>query len=136
MLFTVYDIRDCLYDTERTQKLAKAIQLAVNQGDIVVDAGSGSGILALLALKAGAARAYAIESNNRQKKVIQNNARLNGLNKRLKIIIGDAKKVKIPEKVDLIVCELIHTGTFFEPQMQVINNLRKFLKPDGKIIPE
>lgn len=136
MKFTVYDIRDCLYDFERTKKLAEAIKKVVKKRDVVVDAGSGSGVLALLALRAGARKVFAIESNKRQRRVIRQNAEMNSLKDQVKVIIGDAKKVQLPEKVNVIICELIHTGTFFEPQMQVINNLKKYLHKDGIIIPE
>lgn len=135
MLFTVYDIRACLYDKKRTNYFAKAIKSVVKKNDTVVDAGSGSGILALLALKAGAGKVYAIESNPRQKKVILQNAKLNGFDNKIKVIIGDAAKVRLPEPVDVILCELIHTATFFEPQMQIINHLKKYLKTGGKTIP-
>jgi len=136
MLFTVYDIRECLYDAKRTESFAKAIKSTIKKGDIVVDAGSGSGILGLLALKYGAGKVYAIESNPRQKKIIENNARLNGFGGKIKVLIGDATKVRLPEKVDVILCELIHTATFFEPQMQIIDHLKAYLKPHGNIIPE
>ncbi len=39
---------DCLMDEERTQAFAKAIAATVQRDDVVVDMGTGSGVLAML----------------------------------------------------------------------------------------
>jgi predicted RNA methylase len=54
----------------------------------------------------------------------------------LVVLHGDASKIELPEKIDVLICELLCTGQFFEPQVQVINHLRKYFKPDTKIIPQ
>jgi predicted RNA methylase len=35
----------------------------------------------------------------------------------------------------VVICELLCTGQFFEPQVQVINHLRQYFKPTTQIIP-
>lgn len=92
MLFTPYDIRDCLYDEVRTKRFEEAIKRTVKRGDIVADAGSGTGILALLALKHGAKKVYAIELSKRHIEVIRQNATLNNFQDKIIIIKGDAVK--------------------------------------------
>jgi predicted RNA methylase len=62
-------------------------------------------------------------------------AKNNGLHDKFIIRNGDASKMKPDEKADVIICELLCTGQFFEPQIAVINNLRKYLKPGGRILP-
>lgn len=134
--FTPYEILLCLYDKKRTERFKKAINSVVKPGDICIDAGSGTGILALFAAKAGAKKVYAIEQNPRFIHVIKENAKRNGFEKIIKVIKADATKIKFPGKADIIISELMSTGLFFEPQMQVFDNLRKFLKKDGQMIPE
>ena len=36
---------------------------------------------------------------------------------------------------DSLICELLCTGQFFEPQVQVVNHLRRYLKEDASLIP-
>ena len=134
--FTPYEISLCLYDKERTKRFAKAIEKTVSKGDIVIDAGSGTGILGLLAAKAGAKKVYCIEIHPRFAEIIKKNAEINKLQDKIIVIKGDASRVKIPQKADVLLCELLSTGLFFEPETKVINHLKKYLKKDAKIIPE
>jgi len=50
-----------LLDRVRTEAFARAIAAVVKPGDVVVDVGSGSGVLALLAARGGARKVYAVE---------------------------------------------------------------------------
>ena len=53
----------CLTNTgTRLTQYERAIAAVVRQGDVVLDLGTGSGLLAVLACRAGARRVYAIEA--------------------------------------------------------------------------
>jgi ribosomal protein L11 methyltransferase len=59
-------------------------------GDRVLDLGSGSGILAIAAIKLGAARAIGIEIDAEANEVAARNAARNGVSDRVKFLEGDA----------------------------------------------
>jgi predicted RNA methylase len=134
-IFTAYDIQACLYDADRVDLFQRAITSVVKRGATVVDGGSGTGLLGLLAAKAGAARVYCLEINAEYVEIIRENARRNGLADRIIAVHADATKWRSPDPVDVIVSEVISAGFFYEPQLQIIDNLRLSLKPKGHIIP-
>jgi precorrin-6B methylase 2 len=133
--FTTYDIQSCLYDVRRVEYLRDAIQRTVKKGDVVVDAGSGTGLLGMFAAQAGAVRVYCIELNPEFIPVIEQNAHRNGFGDQIIPVHDDATRCDLPEKADVIVSEVISAGFFYEPQVQIINNLRRFLKPGGVVVP-
>lgn len=134
--FTPYEISMCLYDIHRTRQWKQAIEDIVKEGDIVIDAGAGTGILGAFAALDGAKRIHAIELHPRFCELIKHLSEKNNIEKRFNIINDDASKVEIPEKIDVLICELLCTGQFFEPEVQVVNHLRKFFKPTTKVIPQ
>lgn len=134
--FTPYEISMCLYDIDRTRLWKQAIEDVVKEGDIVVDAGAGTGILGLFAALDGAKHVYSIELNPRFCRLIKNLAEKNGVSDRITVINADASTVELPENVDVVICELLCTGQFFEPEVQVINHLRKYFKPSTKLVPQ
>jgi len=136
VMFTPYEIKDCLFDKQRTINLQKAIETTVKPGDIILEAGGGTGILSMFALKAGAKHAYIIELQERFCNIIREIAIMNGFADRITVICGDATATDIPEHVDVYISELLCTGLFNEPQIQAYNNLRKFVKPSGSFIPQ
>jgi predicted RNA methylase len=134
-IFTSYDIQACLYDEVRVGYFRDAIEKTVREGDIVVDAGSGTGLLGMLAVRAGAAKVFCVEINKEYVEVIRENARRNGMEDQIVPMHGDATTIALPEQVDVIVSEVISAGFFYEPQLQILNNLRRQLKTGGAIIP-
>ncbi|MFA6797581.1 MAG: 50S ribosomal protein L11 methyltransferase, partial [Candidatus Paceibacterota bacterium] len=87
---------NCLIDEKRTISFSSAIKKTVKKGDVVVDMGTGTGILAMFAADAGAKKVYAIEIDKRNIKTLRSNFLLNGYNNIIEIIEGDVRKVKIP----------------------------------------
>jgi predicted RNA methylase len=134
--FTTYDVQACLFDTQRVGYLREAIERTVRPGDVVVDAGSGTGLLGMFAARAGAARVYCLELNPDFRPVIEEHARRNGLADKIIASTADAAGCDLPEDVDVIISEVISGGFFYEPQLQIINNLRRFLKPHGRLVPK
>ncbi len=124
------------FDATRIAVLQQAIVKAVNPGDIVADLGSGQGFLALFAAKAGAKKVYCVEIEESHAKYIKWLAELNGVADKLVVLNEDAKSYELPEPVDVLICELVSAGFYYEPQIQVMNHNLNKLKPGGRVVPE
>ncbi len=125
-----------LDDRIRTEAFEKAIASTVRKGDVVADVGCGTGILSLLACRAGASRVYAIDRSQTisQARAI---AEANGFGDRITFISGDAFSVELPEKVDGIVSEWLGNGGLEEGMLAPVLSIRdRFLKAGGWMIPK
>jgi len=123
----------CLIDKKRTNFFKKSIFNTVKKNDIVVDVGTGTGILALFAAEAGAKKVYVVEIDRRCAATLKENFAKNGFGDVIDVIYGNALNVKLPERVDVIICEMISTGLIEELQIPVMNNILKFGKKNVKV---
>lgn len=125
---------NCLIDRKRSLAFKRAVFNTVQKGDVVVDMGTGSGILAMFAAAAGAKKVYAVEYDENNIRTLKENFEINGFGDRIILIKGDVRKIKIPEKVDVIVGEMIATGLIEEQQIQAMNNILKYSKKNVKVL--
>jgi ribosomal protein L11 methyltransferase len=73
-----------------TRAVLTLLSRLLQSGDHVIDLGSGSGILAIAAIKLGAARAIGIEIDPEANEVAARNAARNGVSDRVEFLEGDA----------------------------------------------
>jgi ribosomal protein L11 methyltransferase len=73
-----------------TRVALSLLERLVRPGDLVIDLGSGSGILALAAVKLGAARAIGIENDPEANLVAARNAARNGVGDAVRFLDGEA----------------------------------------------
>jgi len=101
------------------------------------DIGSGTGILALFALQAGAKHVYLIEEQTQMNEVIIALMNENNINENNYTIINElSNKVELPEKVDIIIHELIGIWGNGEQGLSYVCDFRdRFLIDGGLIIP-
>lgn len=126
----------CPFDTKRTLAFKRAIRKTVRPGDIVVDAGSGTGVLAMFAADAGAKKVYALELDDNNAKVLRDIFVANGYGDQIEVIQGDATTLSLPENADVIVCEMIATGLIEELQVPVMNNMLRQVNPGYRVVLE
>lgn len=125
-----------LGDRRRAEAFQSAIARTVRPGDVVVDVGSGTGILALFACQAGAARVYAIERQRSLVPVIERLARANGYADRLVVRTGEACDIELPERADVLVSELIGQFGVDEGAVHILADAAaRFLRPGGRLVP-
>lgn len=125
---------NCLFDQERTEAFQSAIQKTVASGDVVVDMGTGSGVLAMFAARAGASRVYAVEFDENNVRSLRETFLRNGLDQIITVIPGDIRSVQLPEKVNVIIGEMIATGLIEEQQIQANNNMLRNAQADAKVL--
>jgi type I protein arginine methyltransferase len=135
MSLVVDEHREYLADSVRVAAFDAALRALVQPGDVVLDLASGTGILGLLALRAGAARVYAIESGPIAG-LARRIARDNGLADRISVVQTLSTRATLPGPVDLIVTDLAGRFGFEAGLIDVLGDARRrFLNPGGRIVP-
>lgn len=120
-------VSQCLIDEPRTLAFEEAINSTVKKDDVVIDIGTGSGIMALFAARSGAKEVYALEYDSYIAKIANNNFKNNNLQNIKEIFAGDARAFKYPDNISfsVVIMEMLTTGMVDEYQVQAINNLHK-----------
>jgi len=120
----------------RLQAFGAAVEAVVRPGDTVLDLASGSGILGLLACRAGAIRVYSVEVGA-MIEVARELARENGYGDRVHFIKGFSTHVSIPERVDVVVADQIGNFGFNAGIIEYFADARaRFLRAGGLTIPQ
>ena len=126
---------DMLDDRQRVTSFLAAIRQVVRPGDVVVDIGTGTGVLAIAAAQAGAARVYAVEATDIGK-LAEANFRANGFEDRITLVTGWSMNVELPERADVLVSEIIGNHPFGERVVEITDDARtRLLKPNARMVP-
>ena len=108
---------------ETTRICLRLLQQYIQPSMSVLDFGSGTGILAIAAIKLGAKRAVAIDNDAWTIPNIKENLTRNGLEGRVRVILGDS--TALPETgFDLIVAN-VDLPTIAKVHRQLVRRLRK-----------
>lgn len=118
-------VGQCLFDPEKAEVFEKAIREAVRPEHMVLDVGTGSGILALLAAKAGAKKVVALEFDPFVAGIARENFKQNGFADTIELVTGDARTHRFPPGThfDVVTMEMLSSGMVDEMQVQAANNL-------------
>ena len=96
-----------ILDAVRTDAYAEAIAATVGPDDVVLDIGSGSGVLALLAAKAGAKKVYALEMGS-AKHLLRAHVQENGWADVIEIVEGNLRDAPpMDPKPTVILAEML-----------------------------
>lgn len=123
-------------DQRRIKPFERAIKGAVSPGDVVVDIGTGSGIMALFAAEAGAGKVYAIERNEIIIRLAERCIEQAGFAETIVLIKGDCRDVSLPERADVITAEIIGGLGNDEGIIDIMSYAsQNILKQGGMLIP-
>lgn len=124
-----------LEDRVRTRAFVDAVRETVRPGDVVVDIGTGTGVLAIAAAQAGADHVFAIEATA-MADVARRGAAANGFADRITVIRGLSTEVTLPRLADVVVSETIGDDPFDESILPTMRDAgARLARPGARMIP-
>jgi protein arginine N-methyltransferase 1 len=134
-MFSLADFGSMIRDRARLDAHVAAFRQVVTPDSVVLDVGAGTGIMSLLACKAGARRVYAVEPSGAVQ-ILAAAARDNGFTDRIVVLQQRSTEVTLPERADVIVSDLRGVlpayGTHFA---DIADARRRLLAPGGRMLP-
>jgi type I protein arginine methyltransferase len=133
----LYHQKQMLMDNVRMKAYHNAIMenKSLFEGKVVLDVGTGSGVLAIWAAQAGAAKVYAVEYTDmavHARKMVEQN----GVSGIVEVIQSSVEDLELPCKVDIIVSEWMGYFLLRESMLDsVIRARNKWMKPEGSMFP-
>lgn len=128
-------------DDERNRAYQEALERNVKQGDLVLEIGTGSGIVSMMAARAGAGKVVTCEVLPAIAMLAKDTIARNKYDDRVTVVVKKSTQLKVgedlPEKADVFVSELLNVGLLAPNMISVIRHARENLvKPEGRIIPQ
>ncbi len=123
---------DLLKDHDRLAVFFEAIGEYDSNNDLAYDLGCGSGVLSYF-LSSKFREVISLEIDRKTYNCAKEN--LSDFNN-VDVINTNVLDYDFTKKADLIVCEMLDTALIDEEEIPVLNYAKKFLKKNGKIIPQ
>ncbi len=124
-----------LNDEARTSAFLAAVEELTRPDDVVLDIGSGTGVLAVGAARAGAREVYAIEASAMAEKA-RALAAANDVADRLTVIQAWSTRVELPKRASVLVTETLGNDPLGEHIIDIVADAKKrLLMPGARIIP-
>lgn len=125
-----------LNDRLRMAAYRRAIFERVKPGDVVLDLGTGTGILGQWALEAGARRVFGVELSAPILAYAVDRMAAAGLAERFEPINQLSYDVQLPQRVDVLISEIMGNmadNEDFQPILQ--DAIQRFVAPGGTVLP-
>ncbi|MGA8806843.1 MAG: 50S ribosomal protein L11 methyltransferase [Thermoanaerobaculia bacterium] len=127
--------RGLLQDAVRTNAFREAIRRSVTPDSVVLDLGTGSGILSFFACEAGARRVFAVDATH-SADLASFLSRHLGFADRIQVIHDRSTNIELPERADLLVTETLGAFGLNEQIVSSVLDARaRLLTADAVIIP-
>ena len=124
-----------LDDRARTNGFLHALRSSVTPDDVVIDIGTGTGVLATGAALAGAKKVYAVESSG----IAEVAARVfhaNAVTEKITLVRERSTATTLPERGTILVTETIGNDPLDEQLLEIVADAKKrLLVPGARLIP-
>ncbi|HEY0015030.1 MAG TPA: 50S ribosomal protein L11 methyltransferase [Longimicrobium sp.] len=122
-------------DRVRMDAYQAALERTVRPGSVVLDIGTGTGLMALMACRLGARRVFAADPGD-SIRLARAAARASGFADRIEFIQGLSTQIELPERADVIVSDLRGVLPLFQHHVASLADARdRLLAPGGVLIP-
>jgi len=134
-MYTVSDFGRMAADTVRMDAYRRAVEATVKPGAIVLDLGAGTGIVSLLAARAGAKRVHAVDPNPAVW-LIPELAAESACADRIVVHHASSLDIEVPERVDVVVADLRGPMPLVGEHLAAMRDIEKrWLAPGGVLVP-
>lgn len=121
-------------DAVRMDAYQAALERVVRPGCVVLDIGTGTGLMALLACRLGARRVYAVDPGDAIH-LARAAARASGFADRIEFIQDLSTRVELPERADVVVSDLRGVLPPYQQHLPSIADARdRLLAPGGVLV--
>ncbi|MEM1277854.1 MAG: 50S ribosomal protein L11 methyltransferase [Pseudomonadota bacterium] len=130
-----------LQDEARSKAYRQAIEGNVKPGMLVLEIGAGTGLLAMMAARAGAEHVVTVEENPLMAEIAKSCIALNGFADRITVVTGHSTDLVVgetlPRRADLLVHEILSSSIVTEGMLPSIAHARAaLLTPEAKLLPD
>ncbi|MER6144484.1 50S ribosomal protein L11 methyltransferase [Streptomyces sparsogenes] len=124
-----------LEDPVRKASFQQAVRDTVRDGDVVLDLGTGSGILAITAAQAGARKVYAVEPAG-MVHLARRIAERNGVADRIEFMRGWSPQLELPEPADVLLTDIVGNEALDMRIWETVQDARRRLMTDSpRLVP-
>lgn len=129
-----------VHDLRRNAVYEQALRHFVKPEMIVLEIGTGTGILAMMAARAGAKHVYTCEMETLIADAARENIAKNGFAERVTVITKKSTALVVgedlPTRADLLVSEIVGNGLLGENVLPIIQDAKaRLLTPEANILP-
>jgi len=129
---------EMLNDDERADRYEKAIRQVVQPGHLVLDVGTGSGLLSLMAARAGADHVVACEAQPLVADVARRIIAAAGYGDRVSVVPKMSTDLQVgvdlPRRADVLVTETVDCGLLGEGILPIMEHARQHLLTENAVI--
>lgn len=129
-----------LNDTERNNAFARALRQRIEPGAFVLDIGAGTGLLAMMAARAGAGQVVTCETNPMLAEIATRVVAAHGMADVITVLPKSSTELRVgvdlARPVDMVVCEIVDCGLVGEGLLPSLRHAREqLLRPGGELMP-